>query len=77
MEHDGPQKMNGNVQVSQSQSSIHTLSMKQRVFIAVLLLLGLLLSFMVVRFLDPAAALTSQAASAATHSTKEGAVVLA
>jgi hypothetical protein len=67
--------MIGNVQGSQAQPTIHSLSVKQRVFIAALLSLGLLLSFVVVRFLDPAAALTSQVSSSATHSTAEAAVV--
>ena len=61
--------MNGKMQVSQSQPTIHSLTVKQRVFIAALLFLGLLASFVVVRFLDPATALTNPVSSAATHCT--------
>jgi hypothetical protein len=55
--------MNGRVQVSHSQPPIHSLTVQQRVFIAALLLLGLVFSFVVVRFLDPSTALTTHASS--------------
>jgi hypothetical protein len=59
--------MNGNMQVSHAQPDTHTLNVKQRVFIAALLLLGLLLSFVIVRFLDPSTPLTNRAASSELH----------
>ena len=66
--------MNGKMQVSHSLSTIHSLTVKQRVFVAVLLLLGLLASFVVVRFLDPATALTNPVSSAAMRCTVEDVV---
>jgi hypothetical protein len=68
--------MNGKLQVTQSQPTIHSLSMKQQVFIAVLLLLGLLVSFVIVRFLDPSTALTNPASSSGMRRSAESAVVL-
>lgn len=38
--------------MSDMQSPEHTLTSKQRLFVAVLLLLGFVLSFLVIRFLD-------------------------
>ena len=68
--------MDGKMQVSQSQSTIHTLTVRQRVFVAGLLFLGLLLSFVVVRFLDPSAALTSHVSSSEVRSAVDRAMVL-
>jgi hypothetical protein len=68
--------MNGKLQVSPSQPTIHSLSMKQRAFIAVLLLLGLLISFVIIRFLDPSTALTNPASSSSMRRSAESAVVL-
>jgi hypothetical protein len=66
--------MKGTMQESQSQPTIHSLTMKQRVFIADLLFLGLLLSFVIVRFLDPSTALTNHAASFGIHRIAESTV---
>jgi hypothetical protein len=76
MEQGREQNMNGNMQVSQSQSTIHTLTVRQRVFVAGLLFLGLLLSFVIVRFLDPSAALTSHLSSSEVRGAVESAMVL-
>jgi hypothetical protein len=59
MEQDWKQTSNG-MQVSQVQ---HPLNAKQRVFIALLLFMGLLLSFVVLRFLDPVTVLTNHSSS--------------
>jgi hypothetical protein len=68
--------MNGKMQVSQSQPTIHFLTVRQRVFIAALLFLGLLLSFVVVRFVDPSMALTHHVSSSGMRCTAKNAVVL-
>jgi len=68
--------MNGKLQAAQSQPTIHSLSMKQRVFVAVLLLFGLLISFVIVRFLDPSTELTNPASSSGMRRSAESAVVL-
>ena len=70
------QDMNGKTQVSQSQLNIHSLTLKQRVFVVGLLFLGLLLSFVIVRFLDPSAALTNHVSSSEGSSAVDEAVVL-
>jgi len=62
------------MQVSQSQPIIHSLTVKQRVFIAILLLLGLLVSFVIVRFLDPSTALTNSVSSSRMRRSAESAV---
>lgn len=67
--------MNGKMQVPESQPTIPSLTVKQRVFIAALLFLGLLLSFVIVRFLDPSTALTNHAASCGMRSIADSAVV--
>jgi hypothetical protein len=67
------QDMNGKMQASQSQPTIHSLTLKQRVFIAVLLFLGLLVSFVVVCFLDPSTSLTNPVSSSGVR-IAEGAV---
>jgi hypothetical protein len=64
--------MNGKMQVSHAHSP---LTGKQRVFIALLLFLGLLLSFVVVRYLDPSTALTQHASSIGSRGIAESAVV--
>jgi hypothetical protein len=66
--------MKGKMQESQSQPTIHSLTVKQRVFIAALLFLGLILSFVIVRFLDPSTALTNHAVSFGTRRVTESAV---
>jgi hypothetical protein len=76
MEQGREQDMNGKTQVSQSQLNIHSLTLKQRVFVAGLLFLGLLLSFVIVRLLDPSAALTNHVSSSRERSAVEHAVVL-
>jgi hypothetical protein len=68
--------MNGNMQVSHAQPDTHTLSVKQRVFIAALLFLGLLLSFVIVRFLDPATPLTNHVSSSELRRAAGDAVVV-
>jgi hypothetical protein len=62
--------MNGNMQVPQAQPIIHASTLKQRVFIAGLLFLG------IVRFLDPSAALTNHVSSCEVRSAAGDAVVL-
>jgi hypothetical protein len=64
--------MNGKMHVSHAHSP---LTGKQRAFIAVLLFLGLLLSFVVVRYLDPSTALTQHASSLSMRGIAESAVV--
>ncbi len=68
--------MNGKMQVSQSQPTIHSLTVRQRVFIAALLFLGLLLSFVVVRFVDSSMALTHHVSSSGMRRMAKNAVVL-
>ena len=75
MEQGRQQDMNGKMQVSQSQPTIHSLRVRQRVFIAALLFLGLLLSFVGVRFLDPLTALTNHVSSSGMRRTAENGVV--
>jgi uncharacterized membrane protein len=67
--------MNGQLQIAPSQPTIHSLSIKQRVFIAFLVLVGLLVSFVIVRFLDPSAALTSASSSSMRRSAESRAVL--
>ncbi len=76
MEQGRQQDMNGKMQVSQSQPTIHSLPVTQRVFIAVMLFLGLLLSFVIMRFLDPSEALTNHVSSSDLRRTSGNAVVL-
>jgi hypothetical protein len=66
--------MNGKLQIAPSQP-MHSLSMQQRVFIAALLLLGLFVSFVIVRFLDPSTALANPASSSSMRRSAESAVV--
>lgn len=61
--------------VSQAQPGVHTLNTKQRIFIFILLFLGLLLSFVVVRFFDPSAALTNPVSSSGVRHMASDAVV--
>ncbi len=68
--------MNDKTQASNSQPNIHSLTVRQRVFIALLLFLGLLLSFVIVRFLDPLTAVTNHVSSSGMRSTAKDAVVL-
>jgi hypothetical protein len=50
--------MNGKTEMWRSESIGSPLTVKQRIFVGALLLLAFVLSFVVVRFLDPSAAVT-------------------
>lgn len=59
------ERKNGGTAMNRQVETFHTqpsppLTMRQRIFVAVLLLLAIVLSFIVVRFIDPTASLTDR-----------------
>ena len=68
--------MNNKTETPRAKPKIHSLTLKQLLFVGALLLLGFVLSILIVRFVDPSRAVTNHASIQGIHDIGERAPAL-